>query len=270
MKWQQYPSASISAEGKSSEYISMLNVMPFLPCALSANEHKPENAVNERTDGQTGGWMERQTGGLRDIPMLPQLGTGQDVVRNENWKNVFKKVSLLDTVILTLTYDLEKLIRSGHCDYQCFKFEKNKSRGFWVIALTWLQWAEDAASTWNHNIRRSFGYGGYNWQTREIWSKVINYLQIFNIIFSILLFLPEPSYWTRDAMITSLLRQNSIATSFQRNDKVIIAPCVQWDVGAWGTHGWYWKSNEPVNGQIITITSTLFLEWIKSCSFFFT
>ena len=48
-------------------------------------------------------------------------------------------------------------------------------------------------------------------------------------------------------MITSLLRQNNIATSFQRNDKVIITPCVQWDGGAWGTHGWYLKSNEPVN-----------------------
>ena len=91
MKWQQYPSASMWAEGKSSEYISMQNFMPFLPCALSANEHKPEKAVNERTDGgQTGGRMERQTGGLREIPMSPQLGTGQDVVRNENWKNVLK------------------------------------------------------------------------------------------------------------------------------------------------------------------------------------
>ena len=93
MKWQQYPLASMSAEGKSSEYISMLNFMPFFPCALSANEHKPENTVNERTDGQTDGRMERQTGGLRDIPMSPQLGTGQDVVRNENWKNVLKSLS---------------------------------------------------------------------------------------------------------------------------------------------------------------------------------
>ena len=142
----------MSAESKSSEYISMLNFMPFLPCALSVNEHKPENAVKERTDRQTGGRMERQTGGLRDIPMSPQFGTGQDVVRNENWKNVLKKVSFLDTVILTLIYNLEKLIRSGHCNYQCFKFEKNQSRGFWVIALTWLWWVADAASTWNHNI----------------------------------------------------------------------------------------------------------------------
>ena len=174
--------------------------MPFLPCAQSANQHKPENAVNERMDGQTGGRMERQTSGLRDIPMSPQLGTGQDVVRNENWKNALKKVSLLDTVILTLTYDLKKLIRSGHCHNQYFKFEKKQSRGVWVIALTWLRWAADAASTRN----RSFGYGGYNWQTQEIWSKVINYLRIFNIIFSILLFLHEPSHWTRNATITSL------------------------------------------------------------------
>ena len=225
--------------------------------------------TNGQTDRQADGWRDRRVAcGI----FLCYLNLVQDKMWSEMKieRMYLKKVSLLDTVILTLTYDLEKLIRSGHCDYQCFKFEKNKSRGFWVIALTWLRWAEDAASTWNHNIRRSFGYGGYNWQTREIWSKVINYLQIFNIIFSILLFLPEPSYWTRDAMITSLLRQNNIATSFQRNDKVIIAPCVQWDVGAWGTHGWYLKSNEPVNGQIIIITSTLFLEWIKSCSFFFT
>ena len=34
---------------------------------------------------------------------------------------------------------------------------------------------------------------------------------------------------TRDAIIASLLRQNDVATSFWRNNDVIIARCVRWD-----------------------------------------
>ena len=47
IKWQQYPSASISAG-----YISMPNFMIFLSRDLSANAVKPQNVVNKRTDGQ--------------------------------------------------------------------------------------------------------------------------------------------------------------------------------------------------------------------------
>ena len=35
--------------------------------------------------------------------------------------------------------------------------------------------------------------------------------------------------WTHDVMITSLLRQNDVATSFWRNNDVIITSCVRWD-----------------------------------------
>ena len=47
MKWQQYPSASLSAEGKSSGYINMAIFMPSLPSDLSANVQKPGKVVNE-------------------------------------------------------------------------------------------------------------------------------------------------------------------------------------------------------------------------------
>ena len=48
MKWQQYPSASMSAKGKSSGHISMSYFMPFLPIDfLSPNAQKPENVLNE-------------------------------------------------------------------------------------------------------------------------------------------------------------------------------------------------------------------------------
>ena len=107
MKWQQYPSASMSAEGKSSEYISMLNFMPFLPCALSTNEHKPDNAVNGRTDRQVDGWRDR---GVACGIFLWHINLVQDKMWSEmkiERMYCIIKVSLLDTVILTLTYDLE-------------------------------------------------------------------------------------------------------------------------------------------------------------------
>ena len=55
MKWQQYPSASMLAKGKSSGNICISNSMPFLPSDLSANVQKPENVVNRPIDGQTDG-----------------------------------------------------------------------------------------------------------------------------------------------------------------------------------------------------------------------
>ena len=51
MKWQQYPSASMLAKGKSSGNICVSNSMPFLPSDLSANVQKPENVVNRPIDG---------------------------------------------------------------------------------------------------------------------------------------------------------------------------------------------------------------------------
>ena len=61
MKWQQYPSASMLAKGKSSGNICISNSMPFLPSDLSANVQKPENVVNRPIDGQT----DRQTDGQK-------------------------------------------------------------------------------------------------------------------------------------------------------------------------------------------------------------
>ena len=90
MKWKQYTSASMSAEGKSSGYISMPSFMPFLPSDLSANAQKPENVVNERTDGQTDGRTEGQTSGQEVILCPPQLGRGQKCGQKRKLKNVKK------------------------------------------------------------------------------------------------------------------------------------------------------------------------------------
>ena len=76
MKWQQYPSASMLAKGKSSGNICISNSMPFLPSDLSANVQKPENVVNRPIDGQTDGQTDGQKGGrgallLGGIAMAP-------------------------------------------------------------------------------------------------------------------------------------------------------------------------------------------------------
>ena len=63
MKWQQYPSASMLAKGKSSGNICISNSMPFLPSDLSANVQKPENVVNRPIDGQTDGQTDGQKSG---------------------------------------------------------------------------------------------------------------------------------------------------------------------------------------------------------------
>ena len=86
-----------------------------------------------------------------------------------------------------------------------------------------------------------------------------------SVIVSIFLSLHEPSQQTRVA-IMSLLRQKDVVTSFWHDNDIIITSCVCWDGGAWGTHRWYFKSNKPVNCQLIIITCTFFLEWMKSCS----
>ena len=64
----------MSAEGKSSGYISMPNLMPFLPSDLSANAQKPNDVVNERTDE----WV---AGGYFHGPL--NLVQGKNVVKNE-------------------------------------------------------------------------------------------------------------------------------------------------------------------------------------------
>ena len=63
VKWQQYPSASMLAKGKSSGNICISNSMPFLPSDLSANVQKPENVVNRPIDGQTDGQTDGQKSG---------------------------------------------------------------------------------------------------------------------------------------------------------------------------------------------------------------
>ena len=40
--------------------------------------------------------------------------------------------------------------------------------------------------------------------------------------------------WTRDAIITPLLRRNDVATSFWRNNDVIVTSCVRWEAVKWG------------------------------------
>ena len=76
MKWQQYPSASMLAKGKSSGNICISNSMPFLPSDLSANVQKPENVVNRPIDGQTDEQTDGQKSGrgallLGGIAMAP-------------------------------------------------------------------------------------------------------------------------------------------------------------------------------------------------------
>ena len=76
MKWQQYPSASMLAKGKSSGNICISNSMPFLSSDLSANVQKPENVVNRPIDGQTDGQTDGQKSGggallLGGIAMAP-------------------------------------------------------------------------------------------------------------------------------------------------------------------------------------------------------
>ena len=110
MKWQQYPSASMLAKGKSSGNICISNSMPFLPSDLSANVQKPENVVNRPSDGQTDGRTKEWQGGTiaggycyhRLWP--PQLGLGGKCDKKWKFKNVEKITSFSDAV--TLTFDL--------------------------------------------------------------------------------------------------------------------------------------------------------------------
>ena len=125
MKWQQYPSASMLAKGKSSGNICISNSMPFLPSDLSANVQKPENVVNRPIDGQTDGQTDGQKSGrgallLGGIAMAPSTWFR----RKMWWEMKIQKCRKKSHHFLTLwpwplTYDLEKLIRSGHYHYQC-------------------------------------------------------------------------------------------------------------------------------------------------------
>ena len=88
MKWQQYPSASMLAKGKSSGNICISNSMPFLPSDLSANVQKPENVVNRPIDGQTDGQTDGQKSGrgallLGGIAMAPSTW-----FRRKMWKEM--------------------------------------------------------------------------------------------------------------------------------------------------------------------------------------
>ena len=93
MKWQQYPSASMLAKGKSSGNICISNSMPFLPYWRT----------NGRTDGRTKEWQ----GGHYCWGVLlwpPQLGLGGKCDKKWKFKNVEKITSFSDAV--TLTFDL--------------------------------------------------------------------------------------------------------------------------------------------------------------------
>ena len=112
MKWQQYPSASILAKGKSSGSICISNSMPFFPSDLSANVQKPENVINRPIDGQTDGQTDGQKSGRGGgghycwgvLLWPPQLGLGGKCDKKWKFKNVEKITSFSDAV--TLTFDL--------------------------------------------------------------------------------------------------------------------------------------------------------------------
>ena len=109
MKWQQYPSASMLAKGKSSGNICISNSMPFLPSDLSANVQKPENVVNRPIDGQTDGQTDGQKSGRGYycwgvLLWPPELGLGRKCDKKWKFKNVEKITSFSDAV--TLTFDL--------------------------------------------------------------------------------------------------------------------------------------------------------------------
>ena len=112
MKWQQYPSASMSAEGKSCEYINMLNFMPFLPCALSANEHKPENAVKRRTDRRMDGVTDGWPAGYSHV-----TSTWYRTRCGQKWK---------------LKECIKKSLPFGYCDLDLWPWKVNPVRPLWL------------------------------------------------------------------------------------------------------------------------------------------
>ena len=109
MKWQQYPSASMLAKGKSSGNICISNSMPFLPIDLSANVQNlkmwlTDLLTDRRTDRRTD---KRVAGGHYCWGVLlwpPQLGLGGKCDKKWKFKNVEKITSFSDAV--TLTFDL--------------------------------------------------------------------------------------------------------------------------------------------------------------------
>ena len=109
MKWQQYPSASMLAKGKSSGNICISNSMPFLPSDLSAmcknlKMWLTDLLTDKRTDRRTD---KRVAGGHYCWGVLlwpPQLGLGGKCDKKWKFKNVEKITSFSDAV--TLTFDL--------------------------------------------------------------------------------------------------------------------------------------------------------------------
>ena len=69
----------MSAEGKSSGYISMPNLMPFPTSDLSANAQRPENVVNEQMDRRTDGVPNEWLVGITISPL--NLVQDKNVVR---------------------------------------------------------------------------------------------------------------------------------------------------------------------------------------------
>ena len=112
------------AKGKSSGNIWISNSMPFLPSDLSANVQNlkmwlTDLLTDKRTDRRTD---KRVAGGHYCWGVLlwpPQLGLGGKCDKKWKFKNVKKSHHFLTLWPWPLTYDLEKLIRSGHYHYQC-------------------------------------------------------------------------------------------------------------------------------------------------------
>ena len=72
--------------------------------------------------------------------------------------------------------------------------------------------------------------------TRNLWNGTILYFSnsnktflkfIWDLIISLGIIF-QSFQWAHDAIITSLLWQNDVATSFWRNNDVVIAPCARW------------------------------------------
>ena len=108
MKWQQYPSASMLAKGKSSGNICISNSMPFLPSDLSLmcknlKMWLTDLLTDKRTDRRTD---KRVAGGHYCWGVLlwpPQLGLGGKC--DKKWK--FKNVEFFFfSEAVTLTFDL--------------------------------------------------------------------------------------------------------------------------------------------------------------------
>ena len=126
--------------------------------------------TDKRTDRRTD---KRVAGGHYCWGVLlwpPQLGLGGKCDKKWKLKNVEKSHHFLTLWPWPLTYDLEKLIRSGHYHYQCvYQIWEQSIPCFLSYRVNTIAGGgrrvagggRRAASTYNHNIPRSFGYGGH-------------------------------------------------------------------------------------------------------------